>query len=66
MAHFVSCAENNTPLEIDWKLINENNIEYQIAVSNFIQNRQKTRQKVIRQREVGHTSAMGSTAPGLL
>ena len=66
MAHFVTCAENNTPLEMDWKLINENNIEYQIEGSNFIQNRQKTRQKVMRQQEVGHTSESGSSAPDLM
>ena len=66
MDHFVSCVEYGTPLETDCKHINGNNMEYQIEIGQFIQNRQKIRQKIIRQLEVGQTSKSGSTAPDLL
>ena len=45
------------------KNIEENNVENNIKIKHTIQNRQKTKQKIIKQLKVGHTSKSGSTAP---
>ena len=60
--HFISCSRYGPAIETDWKLINGNDVEKQLQIGVFIQNRQKQRNTEILQQEAGQTSISGSIA----
>ena len=66
MDHFVSCQNYGEALDVDWKEINECNTEKQIRICEFVQKRQKIKQKLNKQQDDGQASTSSSAAPGTL
>ena len=64
MDHFVNCLDYGDQIDLNWREINQNEIEIQIKIGQFIEKRHRIRQTIIEKQEDGQASDSGSSTPG--